>query len=301
MRALLAYDGSSGAAQAATLTGAIAWPSDSTLRVVSAIGPMPMLSASPWAGGMPTATTPDLETQVTAYFEAETAEVVKRLQSPGRSVEGAVLRGRPASVLVDEAHAFGADVVIVGSRGQGPIAELLLGSVSSEVVDHAGCPVLVARQPGIRRILFASDGSPSALAAEAVLADWPVFDGLPIRVVSVADVVQPWHTGIAPTMYRQVLDAYAKDLEESQAEHGRVADESARRLREAGREAESHFCTGDPAVEIIAVAGDWDADLIVLGSRGRTGLTRVLLGSVARNVVHGSRASVLVVRDPDEV
>jgi nucleotide-binding universal stress UspA family protein len=54
---------------------------------------------------------------------------------------------------------------------------------------------------------------------------------------------------------------------------------------------------GDPAAEIIAGAEASGADLIVLGSRGLTGLTRLLLGSVARNVLSGSTASVLVVRD----
>ena len=55
-----------------------------------------------------------------------------------------------------------------------------------------------------------------------------------------------------------------------------------------------------PAGEIIAAAEKRGADLIVLGSRGRTGLTRLLLGSVARNVLSGSTASVLVVHEPTE-
>jgi nucleotide-binding universal stress UspA family protein len=53
---------------------------------------------------------------------------------------------------------------------------------------------------------------------------------------------------------------------------------------------------GDPAAEIIDEAIDWRADVVVLGSRGHTGLTRLVLGSVARNVLQGSRSSVLIVR-----
>jgi nucleotide-binding universal stress UspA family protein len=57
--------------------------------------------------------------------------------------------------------------------------------------------------------------------------------------------------------------------------------------------------TGDAASEIIAAAEAVGADLVVMGSRGRTGVARVLLGSVARNVLQGSRASVLIVHGPD--
>jgi nucleotide-binding universal stress UspA family protein len=224
-------------------------------------------------------------------------EVVERLGASGRSVEGLVLRGRAASEIIDAARDLRADLVIVGSRGHGTIASLLLGSVSTEVVDYAPCPVLVARGATLSRVVFATDESPSAQAAEAILAGWSIFDGLPIRVVSVADVVHPWTTGIAPTMYRQVLDAYAADMRQAKQEHERAAVEAADRLRDAGRVVEAEMRDGDAAGEIIAVAEQQGADLIVLGSRGRTGLTRFLLGSVARNVLSGSTASVLVVRD----
>ena len=123
------------------------------------------------------------------------------------------------------------------------------------------------------------------------------FGGLPIHVVSVADVVLPWKSGIAPTMYGQVLDAYAADLRMAKVEHERVAGDAAVRLRDAGRVVDSEMRDGDAAGEIISVAEQRGADLIVLGSRGRTGLTRLLLGSVARNVLSGTTASVLIARD----
>ena len=185
------------------------------------------------------------------------------------------------------------------SRGRGKISSLLLGSVSAEVVDHAHCPVLVSRTSAISRVIFATDGSVPSAAAETVLSTWSIFKGLPIQVVSVADVVEPWHTGIAPTMYRQVVEAHAKDLAEARAEHMRIADETTARLRARGREAEAAMRTGDAAAEIIAAAGDAAADLVVIGSRGQTGFARIVLGSVARNVLHGSTASVLVVHEPE--
>jgi nucleotide-binding universal stress UspA family protein len=158
--------------------------------------------------------------------------------------------------------------------------------------------VLVARKESIGRVVFGTDGSAASAAAEALLTTWPIFEGVPIQVVSVADVVEPWHSGIAPTMYAQVLEAHARDLADAKAECSRIAEETAARLRAAGRDARAVVRTGDAATEIIAATEESGADLVVVGSRGQTGLARIFLGSVARNVLHGSQASVLVVHGP---
>jgi nucleotide-binding universal stress UspA family protein len=296
MRVLIAFDGSAGAAQAVALGEGIDWPAGSMIRVVSVMEPT-TLQLLPWAMG---AAPPVLEQDVIAYIEAEQSTVVGRLSAPDRVVDAVLLRDRPASGLVDQAREFAADLVIVGSRGHGPIVSLLLGSVSAEVVDHAPCPVLVARRSTLERVVFATDGSTTATAAEDVLARWPIFASVPIRVVSVADVVRPWTTGIAPTMYTQVLNAYAKDVAEAEAEHLGIATGSAKRLAEAGRSADAEMRKGDAAAEIIAVAQESGTNLVVVGSRGQTGLKRIVLGSVARNVLVGSDASVLVYHQPAE-
>ena len=298
MRILLAYDGSAGASEAAALAASIAWPEDTVLRVVIVIEPILMPVSGPWDRG--SALSPELDAMITASADETLREVVDRLGSSGRSARGSVLRGRAASAITDDARDFNADLVIVGSRGHGAISTLLLGSVSSEVVDHAPCPVLVARGGTLSRVVFATDDSPSAHAAEAILARWPIFAGLPISVLSVAEVVHPWSTGIAPTMYGEVLDAYAAELGESKAEHQGMAAQAAARLKGSGRLVDSQMRDGDAAREIVAVAEQQRADLIVLGSRGRTGLTRLLLGSVARNVLSGSSASVLIVHEPSK-
>jgi nucleotide-binding universal stress UspA family protein len=296
MQVLIAFDSSAGAEQALALAGAIRWPGGSTLRVVTVIEP-PVLYMGPQLGGG-SIPPPQIDEDLTAYAREHVSEAADKLRSEGRTVEGVVLHGRPATALVEEATRSGADMVICGSRGHGQISSLLLGSVSAEVVDHAPCPVLVARNASIGRIVFATDGSEASAAAEAILTTWPIFEGMPVEVVSVADVVEPWHTGIAPTMHAQVLEAHAKDLADAKAEHARLAEETVARLHAAGREASADVRTGDAAGEIIAATEEASADLVVIGSRGRTGLARVLLGSVARNVLHGSAASVVVVHGP---
>jgi nucleotide-binding universal stress UspA family protein len=297
MRVIVAFDGSAAAADAVSLVDSIAWPDDTVLRVVSVIEPTLAIAGPMYRGG---ALAPEVDEAITAYTHDAVRGAVDRLRAPGRAVEGDVLRGRVASAIVEDARTSRADLVIVGSRGHGAIASLLLGSVSSEVVDHAPCPVLVARTTELTRVVFATDGSPSAEAAERVLSHWPIFASRPIRVVSVADVVRPWTIGIAPTLYGQVLDAYTAELRDATVAHEGLAAAAAARLRDAGRVADSEVRTGDAAEEIIAVVDQQRADLAVLGSRGRTGLARLLLGSVARNVLSGSGASVLVVRDGPE-
>jgi nucleotide-binding universal stress UspA family protein len=296
MRVLIAYDGSDGAEQAVVLASSLQWRGDTTLRVVGVAEQAAM--APIMAPGQPGGS-PALESQIVSHLEEVMAGAVDRLRSAsGANVAGEILRGRPASVLVDEAIRFRADLVVGGSRGHGTVASLVLGSVSAEFVDHAPCPALVARTPTVTRILFASDGSAPAAVAEDTLARWPIFERVPIEVVSVAHVVEPWHTGIAPTMHRAVIAAHAKDLESARAAHTEVAEAAAKRLRAAGRTAEARVRTGDAAGEIIAAANESSCDLIVMGSRGHTGLVRMLIGSVARNVLHASAASVMVVREP---
>jgi nucleotide-binding universal stress UspA family protein len=296
MRVLLAYDASAGADEAASLLLALQWPPASAVRVVGVVEPSgALVPVAPFAPGRLVAS-PQIEHQIVGHLEAELAQAVRRLKRSGLEADGNVLRGRPATVLIDEAQQFRADVLVAGSRGHGPIASLVLGSVSAELVDQSPIPVLIARRREAKRILFASDGSPSASDAEAILGRWPIFDLATIRVISVAEVIRPWHTGIAPTMYRQVMESYAKDLDAAKSEHEAIARGAADRLTTGNRTAEAKLRIGDAAAEIIEEAASWEADLVVLGSRGLTGISRVLLGSVARNVLQGSPSSVLVVR-----
>lgn len=295
MRVLLAFDGSAGATQAVKLAEPIAWPPHTTLRVVSVVEQQMWVESLPQP--LTVGTGSALEAELVTYLETQQVELVDRLADRDRQVEATVLRGRAATAIIEDAIAFGADVLVIGSRGHGPIASLVLGSVSAEVVDHAPCPVLVARRATLSQLLLATDGSQSARAAEDIVVGWPIFDRLPIRVVSVADVGRPLTSGIAPMMHRQVLDAYTEDLEAAMGLSDRIARESATRLRASGRPTDTEVRRGDAAAEIIAVADERHADLVVLASRGRTGLTRILLGSVARNVLAGSGASVLIVRN----
>jgi nucleotide-binding universal stress UspA family protein len=295
MRILLGTDGSPSAGVAADLVAGIAWPSGTAIRVVEAIQPASTLYTDPWpAVGL--ASWEQVEEDAGAAARSTVDGVRARLDGPGVEVSTSVVTGRPATALLDAAQSMPADLVVVGSRGHGTIESMVLGSVSSEVIDHAPAPVLVARRPTMRRIVLAWDGSECARVAAEILKTWPMFHGAEVQVVSVAEIDFPWWTGFPGTSSAQLMPMYVEAAEAARQQHADLAERMAGELEAAGFAAKAVPREGDPAGQIIAAANAAGADLIVVGTHGRTGLQRLLLGSVARNVVHHAAASVLVVR-----
>jgi len=95
-----------------------------------------------------------------------------------------------------------------------------------------------------------------------------------------------------------VMESYADSAEAAREERRRLVHDAAVRLNEAGHDASATVLEGQAAPEILRFAADRNVGLLVLGTRGHTGLTRMMLGSVARNVLLHSRCSVLIVRQP---
>lgn len=292
MRVLLATDFSTHAEKARDLVASLALPPGSTVRVVHAIEPMADISAF--------APIPMLE--LSDYAEralrAELETFVKLLQSPDRGVDFVLPFGRAADVIVAEAEHSKADLIVIGSRGRGGVATMILGSVSAEVVDRAPCPVLVARRRTLRRILVAEDGSASAGVGAQLVTSLPPLRSLPVRVVSVAETGFPYGATMDPMASSAAVEAYYDGLPALRAEYERLARERAAKLREAGVTATSEFREGDAAAELIKAAAQDKSDCIIIGSRGRTGLTRLVLGSVARGVLLHAECSVLVTHAP---
>ena len=296
MRILIAVDGSPSSAFARDLVASIAWPAASHLRVVSALEIGGALFGAPWYAVAP-ANADELESRYLRESERLVSDWTTGLARPDRQTSSAVIRGRAATSVIEEARRFGADLVVVGSRGHGGLETMLLGSVSAEIVDHASCPVLVARRDRVRSLLMADDGSAGARAAAEKLVRWSAFTGLPVTVLSVVGVTVPWEPPYA-TKYDPGDGDYLNQSREANLEaHRRIAEDTAARLRTAGCEATAEVRTGHAANEIVMAARDLDVDLVVVGTRGHTGLARLLLGSVARNVLTHVLCSVLVVRE----
>jgi nucleotide-binding universal stress UspA family protein len=298
MRILLAVDGSRPSERAAELVAALPWREGGRVRILSVAPERGAVLGVPWMAQLPPDADALDEDALQVHRDAlDAAEREIRSARDDLTIEPILLRGRAATLIVDEARDMPADLVVVGHRGHGPWESMLLGSVSSEVVDHAPCPVLVARDERLGPIIFADDASPSARAAEAILTGWPMFTGVPITVLSVAEEGFPYATAVAPLMYTDTMTGYSESTEERERLAREACEASARRLEEAGYLTSALVRDGDPAHEIVTEAQERDAGLIVVGTRGMTGLRRLILGSVARNVLLHAGCSVLVVRE----
>jgi nucleotide-binding universal stress UspA family protein len=298
MRILLAVDGSVSSDRATELATSLALPAGSTIRVIAVQQPFANALALSWAAaGDAGASTDSEEAQEARHLREVIARSETALRAEGRKVEGFLVRGRAASAIVDEASGLDADLVVMGSRGHGTIATMVLGSTAAEVVDHAPCPVLVARRAELGDVVFADDGSSSARTAESVLTRWPIWAGHGISVVTVAQVAVPVAAGFTPGLYDQVLESYARSADEARDEVRAESTGEAHRLVDAGLAATPIALEGDAATEIVRFAGERRSGTIVMGTRGHTGLTRLILGSVARNVLLHAPCSVLIVRE----
>lgn len=147
------------------------------------------------------------------------------------------------------------------------------------------------------KILYATDGSTDAAAALRLLELLPLSTEDTVRVVSV--LTQPLPGAVvgvemATGVWELLTDVQVRE----QQLLNEAASSAAGQLADRGLTVTTELRHGGPAQEILAAAEEWQADLIVLGSRGLTGLERFVMGSVAENVAKHARRPVLVARNP---
>jgi nucleotide-binding universal stress UspA family protein len=202
--------------------------------------------------------------------------------------------GAPDAVILSRAEEWLADLIIVGSHGQTSATEILLGSVTDSVVRHAHGPVLVVRKSKETGAILAgtdfSDPSQPALKAAANEAE---RTGAPLIAFHSLDLV--WSALSYPAMAfgGAPLD---KSPEEVAKLNVAATERLEASLKELNARGEAVVTTGAAGAAILEVAKERHAGLIVVGTVGRTGLRRALLGSVAETVVKQANCSVLVVR-----
>jgi nucleotide-binding universal stress UspA family protein len=184
----------------------------------------------------------------------------------------------PAETLLGLAEAEGHDLIVMGSHGETAVEDHSLGSIAKKVSRHAECPVLLVKQStSLSKILVGVDGSEHAAKALQYAVQLATKQGSELTVMHVQEShMFRLHPDVVSQMGQGVLD-------EVKAAWNDI-------------EFDTKVESGDPAAVIIDVAVKEAYDLIVVGSRGLSGVKRFLLGSVSDDITHHAETSVLVVR-----
>lgn len=222
------------------------------------------------------------------------AERVMALTRRGESdVQVQVGEGEPYAAIVSRAEAAGADLIVVGGQRPSGLKQLLIGDVAERVVRYAHCPVLVARpEPKSGRLLVATDFSDPALPAVSAAAQQARIRNARVTIVHSLDFPD---AAASPRPDLGALIGVPKEPDRA-AVHREAQERLASAIARFGLPADPVVTEGHPATDIPRLAGELPADLVIVATSGRTGISHVMLGSVAEAIVRASPCSVLVVR-----
>ncbi|MBE7492388.1 MAG: universal stress protein [Planctomycetes bacterium] len=230
-------------------------------------------------------------------------EALRKLKLPpvakGGTINRYVLSGTPATEICAHANRHKADLIVMGTRGYGSVARFFLGSVADKVLHSAEVPVMITKAPkgkvkhpkkkqkAFTRVLFPTDFSATAnLALQRAIALTEDFDAELFVLHVVDDTLISTHVPkerelILKELRRVALDEMKKSLPAHLLQNFATTGAVKR---------------GEPGKAIAAYAETHGCDLIVMGSHGRTGIKRALLGSVADKVVRLAKCAVFIER-----
>lgn len=280
---LLPVDGSENGRAAIAHAGAIAHAFGSTVHVLRVVDERALDNAE--AGD---------EQEEAA--ERLVGSVAEELEKDGVDAVTHVTTAIPRDGIVEYAAERGVDLVVLGSHGRTEVPRYLLGSVAEGVVRLSDVPVLTV-PPGdkgaafapYRTLLVPTDGSPeSAVALDPAAALATAFDA-GLHALSVV-ATTPLGVDIRSSVLFEDLEESAETALEKFEERARAAGVSP---------VETAIAHGTPATEIVRYADDNDVDLVAMGTHGRGGIERYLLGSVTERVLRTSPVPVLTVRAPE--
>ncbi|TQQ79401.1 universal stress protein [Halonotius roseus] len=219
-------------------------------------------------------------------------ETAAKAAEQGIPTETAVIQGGVAATITTYAETAEIDLIVMPTQGRTGIEERLLGSTTERVSRETPVPLLTLRPDAaplttpIERLLVPTDGSDTAAGALDVGIELAVADGSTLQLLSIID------TGLFGGDLR--ADQYTESLT-SAAE--RIIDDARDRATAAGVADVVTAVEDDESVAggIRSYAADADSDCIVVGTHGRTGLDRYLLGSVTETLIRTAPVPVLVV------
>lgn len=294
MRILLAEDGSEHVRAAVKLLRDLPLTEDTTVFVLAVV--------------------PVNNISIHSTLEQVVTLTAKELKESGVDVVTDVKGGVPAETINSYADDKLVDLIVVGAKGLRATLGILLGGTAQQVIEYAKQPVLVVRShyEGLHRVLVVVDGSEYSQAALEYLgklegsaysrlplpkgADVHVMHVLP-PMITTESLVHSWAYGpdmIYPVPVGEMdIDTIA---EEEEKKGKKLLDHAVETLAAGGITAKTVLIRGDAATEILEYIKDNDINLVVSGSRGLSGVSSWLLGSVSRKLVHYANCSVLVIR-----
>lgn len=291
MKVVLALSGISPCGEAVKAAAARPWPSGSSFCLLNVLDPITFARA------------PLLLERARVNLRQNLESAAACLSAAGLSVTTEIVLGNPRRSINVFAGEWQADLVMAGSNDLRDWERLLLGSTARSVVRNAPCSVEIVR-PARRqtnsearkgmKILVATDGSEFSITALRSVTERPWPDESVAKVISVPEF--------------HLLNEFAYIEPQEVQDLGRASVEDARICVAKGVEvlsgAELKVCSEVPTVEdrtyqvIVDEAEKWQADIIVLGSHGRSGFDRMIMGSVAEAVALHAGCSVEVIRRP---
>lgn len=220
-----------------------------------------------------------LREQMEREAQARLDAVVAAASAAGVVCDTQLVYGEePHQEIVQTAKELQPDLVVLGRRGKRGLARFMVGHATAHVAGHAPCNVLMVPRVGqvwSQRIVLATDGSPHSAAAAEVARDVAIQCQMPVTVVSAT---------------KKSHSAERKDEAQATVEKVTAA------LKAAGVDCDSLVAEGRPDEVVIETAASHKADLIVVGSHGRTGLSRLFLGSISERIMGQAQCPVLVAR-----
>lgn len=294
MKVLLAIDSSTASQHVISTATIRPWPSGTIFCVMSVV------DMGRWEG-LPTLVE-DAKHEAQSLVNGAT----DKLTQSGHKVFSEVQLGFPKKAIPEYAKQWAAELVMVGSHGQSALTRFFLGSVAHAILRTSTCSVEIVRSspapPSLShgmKILLATDGSECSAKAVYSVANRPWPAKCQIGIISVVQLL----TLKNQTTASPLCSDYPTSLLESVWKEARTRAEDAvtdarKTLSAAGLNVWDGEATpvGEPRSFILDAAKAWGADLIVLGSHGRHGLDRLLMGSVAESVALHAHCSVEIIR-----
>jgi nucleotide-binding universal stress UspA family protein len=276
---LVAFDGSPSGENALRQALRLACDEKCWVRVVTVV--------PPFEGELELTGVADIHEAILRPARALLARAEAIARESGALLKASIEAGEVSQRIAAVAAAERCGLVVMGRRGMTRLERAMVGSVTARVIGLSPVDVLVVPRDAVigwKTVLVATDGSRHSAAAAAKAVDFAASYGGRVVALAVVDLPDEVHA-VAPAAVDRFMEkarGYAREV--------------ATLAEKAGVESAAAVREGDAAAVIVRLAQEQGAGVIAMGSHGRTGLARLLMGSVTEKVIGHAACAVLVVR-----